>query len=63
MKPELWLPVVVFLAASIPVVLILGALDWIPEYRVWVALAAGVAATAFAQSKLKARAAAKGDEQ
>ena len=61
MKPLLWVPVLVFLAVSIPVVLILGELDLAAEYRVWIALAAGVAATAFAQNKLKAR--ARGDAE
>ena len=53
MKPQHWVPVAVFLGVSIPVVLILGALDVMAEHRVWIALAAGVAATAFAQSRLK----------
>lgn len=61
MKPQLWLPPVVFLAVAIPVVLILGALELVPDYRVWIALAAGVSATAYAQHKLKAR--ARGDNE
>ena len=61
MKPQLWLPPVAFLAASIPLVLILGALDIAADYRIWIALAAGVAATALAQNKLKAR--ARGDNE
>ncbi len=52
MKPQHWVPVAVFLAVSIPLVLLLNALDVGGEYRVWIALAAGVAATAFAQSRL-----------
>jgi hypothetical protein len=53
MKPQHWVPVTVFLGVSIPVVLILGTLDVLSEHRVWIALAAGVLATAFAQSRLK----------
>ena len=53
MKPQYWLPVTVFLAVSIPLVLLMNALDFGGEYRIWIALAAGALATAFAQSKLK----------
>ena len=53
MKPQYWVPVTVFLAVSIPLVLLLNAMDMGGEYRVWIALGAGALATAFAQSKLK----------
>ncbi len=61
MKPQLWLPPVVFLAVAIPVVMVLGALELVPDYRVSIALATGVVATAFVQHQLKAR--ARGDNQ
>jgi hypothetical protein len=51
-KAELWLPAAAFVATAIPVVLLLNFFDWGGEYRVWIALACGVAATAFAQSRL-----------
>ena len=59
MKPQHWVPVAVFLAVSIPLVLLLNAINVGGEYRIWIALAAGALATAFAQSKLKQR----GEEQ
>ena len=52
MKPQHWVPVATFLGVSIPLVLLLNALQVGGEFRVWIALAAGVAATAFAQKKL-----------
>jgi hypothetical protein len=52
MKPALWVPTVVFLATAIPVVLLLNFFDLGSEYRVWIALGCGVAATAFAQARL-----------
>ena len=52
MKASLWIPPLVFVATAIPVVLLLNAFDVAGEYRVWIALACGVAATAFAQSRL-----------
>ncbi len=55
MKPQHWVPVVVFLAVSVPLVLLLGALELGGEYRLWIALGAGVLATAFAQSRLARR--------
>lgn len=55
MKPQHWVPVTAFLAVSIPLVLLLGALDVGGEYRLWIALAAGAIATALAQSRLKAQ--------
>ena len=53
MKPEYWVPPAVFLGVSVPVVLLLNLLDVGGEYRVWIALAAGVLATFVAQNKLK----------
>ena len=52
MKASLWVPPLVVVATAIPVVLLLNAFDVAGEYRVWIALACGVAATAFAQSRL-----------
>ena len=54
MKPSTWLPPVVFLAASLPTVLLLNQFDVAADYRIWIALAVGALATAFAQSRLKA---------
>jgi hypothetical protein len=51
-KPRLWLPPVVFVATSIPAVLVLQALGWGDEYRLWIAIGIGGVATAFAQSRL-----------
>ena len=58
MKPELFIPVGVFLAVSIPLVWILNALEVGGDYRVWIAIGAGAIATGYAQSRL-----AKRDEQ
>ncbi|MCA0243146.1 MAG: hypothetical protein LCI02_20060 [Proteobacteria bacterium] len=55
MKPQHWVPVLVFLAVSIPLVLLLNLMDFGGEFRVVIAIAAGALATAFAQSKLKQR--------
>ena len=52
MKASLWVPPLVFVATAIPVVLLLNAFDVAGDYRIWIALACGVAATAFAQSRL-----------
>ena len=54
MKPSTWLPPVVFLAASLPTVWLLNQFDVAADYRIWIALAVGALATAFAQSRLKA---------
>ena len=62
MKTSHWLPPVVFMATAVPVVLLLNALDLADGFRVWIALGCGVAATAFAQSRL-ARAASQEDTQ
>jgi hypothetical protein len=47
--------VAVFLAVSVPVVLLLNLLQTGADYRLWIALAAGALASAYAQSRLKAR--------
>ena len=62
MKPQLWLPVTVFLAVSIPLVWLLNALNVAGEYRVWLAIGAGALATGYAQSRLAAQA-ARDEEQ
>ena len=59
MKPQHWVPVAVFLGVSIPLVLLLNAMNVGGDYRIWIALGAGALATAFAQNKLKQR----GEEQ
>jgi 4-hydroxybenzoate polyprenyltransferase len=53
MKPQLWLPTVVFLAVSIPLVLLMNLLNFGGDYKVWIAIAAGALATAYTQKKLK----------
>ncbi len=52
MKPQHWVPVAVFLGVSIPTILVLQALDWGGEFRLWIAILAGGAATGYAQSRL-----------
>ena len=59
MKPTTWIPPVVFLATSVPALLIMQALEFGGDYRIWIAVGAGVLATAFAQSRLMAQ----GDKQ
>jgi hypothetical protein len=55
LKPQLWLPVTVFLAVSIPLVWLLNALDVGGDYRVWLAIGAGALATGYTQSRLAAK--------
>ena len=55
MKPQHWVPVAVFLAVSIPLVLLLGALNIGGEFRLVIAIGAGALATAFAQGRIKQR--------
>jgi hypothetical protein len=62
-KPQLWIPVAVFLAVSMPLVLLLNALQVGGEYRVWIAIGAGALATAFAQSRLAKQADAQREQQ
>ena len=59
LKPELWVPVTVFLAVSIPTVLLLNALSLGGDYRVWLAIALGALATGYAQTRLAKQAAAR----
>jgi hypothetical protein len=44
--------VTVFLAVSIPLVLLLNALEAGGDYRVWLAIAVGALATGYAQTRL-----------
>ena len=62
LQPQLWMPVTVFLATSIPLVWLLNALGVGGEYRVWLAIGAGALATGYAQSRLAAKA-ARDEEQ
>lgn len=55
LKPQYWLPVVVFLGTSVPAVLLLQTLDWGGEYRLWIAIVFGGVLTAYAQSRLAAK--------
>jgi hypothetical protein len=55
MKAKLWLPLAVFLGVSLPLLLLLNALQVGGEYRIWIAIGAGALATAFAQSRMAAR--------
>jgi hypothetical protein len=66
-KAKLWLPLAVFLGVSIPLVLLLNLFNVGGEYRIWIAIAAGALATAFAQSRMQASSRAgsqtKGDQE
>ena len=53
MKPHTWVPTVVFLIASMGTLFLLRMLDVGGDYRIWVAIVAGVLATALVQSKMK----------
>ena len=55
MKPQHWLPVLAFLATSIPTVLLLNAFDIGGEYRLWIAIGVGALVTALVNNKLAAR--------
>ena len=55
MKPQYWVPPAVFLGVSIPLVLLLNAMDVGGEFRIVIAIGVGALATAFAQGKLKQR--------
>jgi hypothetical protein len=55
MKPQAWVPTVVFLIAALGALFLLRAMDFGGEYRVWMALAAGMLATAIVQSKMKSQ--------
>jgi hypothetical protein len=54
-KPQLWVPPAVFLAVSIPLVLLLNAMEVGGDFRLVIAIGVGALATAIAQSKLKQR--------
>jgi hypothetical protein len=54
-KTQYWVPTVVFLATSIPAVLLLQELQWGGEFKLWIAIVVGGLATAFAQSRLAKR--------
>ena len=62
MKPQYWVPPAVFLGVSVPLVLLLNAMDVGGDFRIVIAIGAGALATAFAQSKLKQRS-SSGEEQ
>ncbi len=53
MKPQHWVPVLVFLAVSIPLVLLLDRMNVGGEFRVVIAIGVGALATGFALGKLK----------
>jgi carbon starvation protein CstA len=55
MKPQHWLPLLAFLATSIPVVLLLNVFDVGGEYRLWMAIGVGALAAALVNKKLSAR--------
>ncbi len=53
MKPQHWVPVTVFLGVSIPLVMLLNAIEVGGEYRIWIAIGVGALATAFAQNRIE----------
>lgn len=53
MKKEYWLPGVVFLAGSIPMVLLLQYTGWGGDYVLLLAMGAGALATSFVLPKLR----------
>jgi hypothetical protein len=53
MKKELWLPSVIFLAASIPMVYFLQFMGWGGDFVLLIAMGAGVLASAFVMPKKK----------
>jgi hypothetical protein len=55
MKTRTWLPPVVFLAASLPTVLLLHALEIGGDYRLLIGIAVGALATAVVQTRLVRR--------
>jgi hypothetical protein len=62
-KPELWVPVTVFLGVSIPTVWLLNALAVGGDYRVWLAIGLGALATGYAQTRLARQALQRTGEQ
>ena len=63
MKPEYWVPVVAFLAVSIPLVLLLSAMGVGSELRLILAVGGGALATAFAQGQLRKKKQASENKQ
>ncbi|MFC3146152.1 hypothetical protein [Piscinibacterium candidicorallinum] len=55
MKPEYWLPGVVFLVVSLPVLLLLRQVPPLAEFALFPAIIAGGLAAAFATAKVKER--------
>ncbi|MEK0419004.1 MAG: hypothetical protein RI949_3010 [Pseudomonadota bacterium] len=55
MKPHVWVPPVVFLITALGALFLLRAADLGGDYRVWMAMAAGMLVTALVQSKMKVR--------
>jgi hypothetical protein len=55
MNSPTWILALVFLAVSIPLVLLLQLLQLGGEFRLLIAIGAGVAAAGFAQSRLASR--------
>ena len=53
MKASSWLPAAAFLGTSVPTVLLLNQFQVGGDYKVWIAIAVGVVASAFAQSRLR----------
>lgn len=63
MKKELWLPGLVFLAASIPMVYFLQYMKWGGDFVLLIAMGAGIIASAFAKTHLNKEQLAKNQEQ
>jgi hypothetical protein len=53
MKPQHWLPPLVFLGTAVPTVFVLHVLDVGGEFRIFIALGVGAIATAWTQSRLR----------
>ncbi|KPF66373.1 hypothetical protein IP84_16375 [beta proteobacterium AAP99] len=65
MKPEYWLPGVVFLVVSLPVLLLLRQVPPLAEFALFPAIIAGGLSAAYATAKVKERRRAQeqGEEQ
>ena len=55
MKASMWILAVVFLAVSIPLLLLMHAADFGGEYRLMIAMGAGALVTAIVQGRLATR--------
>ena len=55
MNPRLWVPPLVFVATALPTIWLLHHFDLGGEFRLLIAMAVGVFATALAQSRLARR--------